>query len=208
MIGGRPATRYELLKARRRLDRVRHGAEVLGRKRRALVSEIFRVARAAAETRDRLADRAGTAYPILLRALAEHGAGGLTALGWPEREIDVTIRMDRVWGVGVAQIVDRSEVLRSLPARGTAPGTVGPAAAGAADAFEELIELLIDAATREMLLGRLADALRATSRQLNTLEQRVAPQLARQVAETGRALEEREREEHVRIRNLLRTRRG
>lgn len=207
MIGGGPATRHELLKARRRLDRVRHGAEVLGRKRRALVSEIFRVARIASDARGRVADRAEAAYPVLLRALAEHGGDGLTALGWPEREIDVAIRMERVWGVGVAQIVGRSEVRRGLPARGLAPTAAGPAATVAADAFDELIELLIDAATREMLLRQLADALSATSHQLNTLEQRVAPRLARQIVQTRRALEEREREEHVRIRNLLRTRR-
>jgi V/A-type H+-transporting ATPase subunit D len=70
----------------------------------------------------------------------------------------------------------------------------------AATGFEQLAELLLNAAPREMLLQRLGQARAQTSRQVNTLERRVAPALASRVAAIRRTLEEREREEHARLR--------
>ena len=68
-------------------------------------------------------------------------------------------------------------------------------------------QLLLDAAPRELLLQRLGLALTRTSRQVNTLEHRVAPGLRRDVVRARRTLEEREREEHTRLGWLMRGRR-
>lgn len=70
--------------------------------------------------------------------------------------------------------------------------------------FEHLTELLLDAAPREMLIRRLGEALSQTSRQVNTLERRVAPELRQQMKGVRRALEEREREEQLRRKHLIR----
>jgi V/A-type H+-transporting ATPase subunit D len=207
MRGRGPApTRFNLLRSKRRLERVRHGTELLRRKRQALVGELFRLARAAVDARAGVEEGAEAFYPALLRATAVHGGDGLIATGRPEREIEVEILPTRTWGIGVAEIVGRSPVARGLPARGTAPALTGPAVAEATERLEALIELLLDAASREMLIRRLGHALSHTSRQLNTLELRVAPDLASQIARTRRILEEREREEHARVKQLLRAR--
>ncbi len=50
-----------------------------------------------------------------------------------------------------------------------------------------------------MLLQRLGLALSRTTRQVNMLEQRLAPALESRVAEVRRRLEEREREEKTRL---------
>ena len=76
----------------------------------------------------------------------------------------------------------------------------------AATEFERLTELLLDAAPREMLIRRLGEALSQTSRQVNTLERRVAPELRRDMAGVRRTLDEREREERLRLKHLLRRR--
>lgn len=209
MTGGRdPApTRYNLLRSRRRLDRVRRGSDLLRRKRQSLVGELFRLAGDAIDARREVEERAGTLWPTALRALAANGGDGSTALGWPGRAAIVEIRPERTWGIGVAEIVGRTPIARGMPARGTGPPLTGPAAAGAADEVEALIELLLDAASREMVIRRLGAALSRTSRQLHTLEQRVSPELEGQIARTRRVLEEREREEHGRIRHLMRARR-
>ena len=55
---------------------------------------------------------------------------------------------------------------------------------------------------REMLLQRLGQALAQTSRQVNTLERRLTPGLTSQVLRVRRTLEEREREEHFRLRRM------
>ncbi len=83
-----------------------------------------------------------------------------------------------------------------------------PAAVEAAEAFERLTDLLVRAAPREMLLRRLGEALSQTTRQVNRLERRVAPGLRRQAARVRSALDEREREEHVRLGLLARASQG
>ncbi len=196
------ATRTNLLRARRRLERVDKGVSLLRRKREALVTELFRLARPAVDARAAIAERLAEAYPALLEALAVEGVAGLRATGWPGRDLTLGIRAAQVWGTPVAEIVERPPLLRSLAGRGTAPGATAPSAIVAADHFERLTELLLDAAPRETLLRRLGEALARTSRQIHGLERRVAPALEREVSVVRRALDEREREEQVRLRRL------
>jgi vacuolar-type H+-ATPase subunit D/Vma8 len=53
-----------------------------------------------------------------------------------------------------------------------------------------------------MLLRRLGEALAQTSRQVNTLERRLAPALRAAVTGIRRTLDEREREERLRLQRL------
>jgi V/A-type H+/Na+-transporting ATPase subunit D len=202
-----PATRLNLLRSRRRLERLTKGAELLRRKREALVTELFRLARPAADARLQIAETARRAYPLLVEALAEHGLAGVRAIGWPTREFRVEITPGSVWGVVVSRIVSRPPVPRTLGARGTAPAMAGPGTVRAATEFERLTELLLDAAPQEMLLRRLGEALAQTSRQVHTLERRLTPQLEGNISRIGRSLDEREREDRLRLGKLLRRRR-
>lgn len=199
-------TRLNLLRAGRRLDRVRKGAGLLRRKREALVTELFRLARPAADARRQIDEGSRRGYLLLLRALSLHGRTGLRSLSWPAREPAVEIESSQVWGVPVARIVSRPALARTIAARGNAPGSTGPATIRAAEEFERLVELLLDAATREMLIRRLGEALAQASRQVHTLERRVAPTLVSQMGGVRRTLEEREREEHLRLKHLSRRR--
>jgi V/A-type H+/Na+-transporting ATPase subunit D len=196
------ATRMSLLRAARRLSRVSHGVGLLRRKREALVVRLFSLARPAADTRTLIADRTRRAFAALLPALAREGRSGLRAVGWPTRELTVTVEAESVWGIPVSTIREPPTLVRTLAARGAAPGGVGPATVVAAAEFEALTELLLKAAPQEALLRRLGDALARTSRQVNTLELRVAPGLRAQVTGVARTLEEREREEQVRLKRL------
>jgi H(+)-transporting ATP synthase subunit D len=194
-----PATRQNLLAGIRQLEQVGRGMSLLRRKREALVSELFKLARPAAEHRRTIAERAEAAWPLLLAALASEGYAGIRAFGWPNRELKAAMRSGQVWGIPVAEILERTPVRRTLAARGTPPGPASPAVIRAASAFEDLTEALLDAAGREALLRRLGEALAQTSRQVNTLERRVTPQLLARIAEMQRTLEEREREDRVRL---------
>jgi V/A-type H+-transporting ATPase subunit D len=205
--GRRPApTRQTLLALQRRLDHVGKGTGLLRRKREALVAELFRLARPAVAARASIATCAATAYPALLGALADEGAEGMTAVGWPGRDLRVDIRSSQVWGIAVAEILRHPPMRRTPHARGVPPAAVAGATTEATEAFEELAELLLDAANRETLLRHLGEALARTSRQVNTLERRLQPALEADLASICRALDEREREEHLRLAHLLRNR--
>lgn len=203
-----PPTRMNLLRATRRLGQVTRGVGLLRRKREALVTELFKLARPAADARAQIADAGARAYPLLLAALTTHGRAGLRALGWPDRLLEVEVEGGSLWGIVVSRIAARPALMRTLAARGTAPGSTGPAAAAAASAFERLADLLLEAAPREMLIRRLGEALAQTSRQVNTLERRLAPTLRTTVTGIRRTLDEREREERLRLKRLTLTRRS
>jgi H(+)-transporting ATP synthase subunit D len=198
-----PSTRHALLRVRRRLDRVRTAAELLTRKRKALVTELFRAARPVLDAREGIEWQSAVAYAALLQAEADRGGSLLAAFARPIREIELELSHEEVWGLPIAEIVAHDPVRRPAAARSFLPGPAGPAAVVAADAFERLTQLLLDATSRELRIRRLAHALAETSRRVNLLEHRVAPALTAEMARIGSALEEREREEQLRYRRLL-----
>jgi len=200
-------TRVNLLRTRRRLAQVQRGTALLKRKREALVRELFRLARPAADIRARIAADFVEAYDTLLGALATHGRAGLRAIAWPARDVRVRIEPAQVWGISVSDIAERPPIRRMLDARGVAPGTVGPTTSNAASRFETLTELLLDAAAAEQRIRRIGDAVAKQTRHLRTLEQRLAPQLEGQIASVQATLQEREREEYLRLKHLQRRRR-
>lgn len=205
MIGTRAvATRQELLTTVRRHDRVAHGMALLRKKREALVTELFRAARPVVDSRAAIDAQNRAAYEVLLPALARLGAEGVEAAGWPTRDLTVEVRSASVWGVPVAEITSHTPVLRAPDARALTAAGVGADAVAAAEEFERLVETLLESAPREALLRNLGEAVARTSRQVNVLERRVAPALARAAGTIREALEEREREERVRIGVLTR----
>ena len=199
-----PPTRMNLLRARRDLARVTRGISLTRRKREALVAELFKLARPAVDVRAKIADAVTRAAESLADALALHGAADLSAMAWPAAEPLVELRPAQVWGLGVSDVVSRTPIARTLDARGLAPAITGPAVTWTAVLYEELSDLLIDAAPREQRVRRLSEAVAETTRRLLTLEQRVAPNLVAQIGTVRQQLEEREREEHLRLRHVKR----
>lgn len=201
-----PASRSSLLAMRRRLERVRRSTDLLMRKREALVRKLFTLAKPATDTRTLIQQQASAAYRILLRALAIHGYSGLQSFSWPRREFRVELGSVSVWGIQVSDIEWRQAVRRTLESRGTPPGSTGPAAIETANQFEQLVELLLDAAPREVLIRRLGEALATTTRRVQTLEKKIAPSLDSRIHRVRQMLDEREREEHGRLRQIIRRR--
>lgn len=198
-----PATRSSLMRSRRRLAQVRKGAALLKRKRESLVDELFSRARKAVTSREGIDAQAREAWKALWEALAAQGAEGLAPLGWPTREIEVELEAVKLWGLKVVELAHRPSVVRGLAARGVLPAAGEAAAEEAARGFETLIEQLLDAAPQEHLMRRLGQVLSRTTRLVNTLEQRVATELSSELSSIQRTLEEREREEHLRVKRLI-----
>lgn len=199
-------SRLELLRLRRVRTRATHGAELLRKKREALLAELFKHARPAGESHARLAKLTESAATALLEAHALHSEIALRAAAYPERDYEVEVTPRRVWGLDVFELSDRPPIQRTLAARGSSPLATGLTLPQTAAAFELLVEKALEAASREFLVRKLAAALAKTSRQVNTLDAKVIPRLQQQIRRTTRALEERERDERVRVQYLQRSR--
>ncbi len=144
------------------------------------------------------------AYRALVDALAAAGRSDLAALAWPSRDLRVDL-VDPGPPAGTAP-ADRfaapPPLVRGTAARALVPGQSDPAAEKAAQAFERLLELVLATAPEESAIRRIGRALAHTVRQVNVLEQRVAVDLARALVRVRRTLDEREREESVRLRRI------
>lgn len=208
MAGGHAAaTRSNLVKLRRRLDQVQKGAALLRRKRESLVNELFNRARPAIDSRKQIEAQTLKASQSVLNALASHGPEELAALGWPAREVMVDLEAVEVWGLKAADLSQPPSLVRSLAARAVAPGPHDAGTATAGADVERLLELVLEAAPKEFLMRRLGHELSRATRLVNTLEQRVAVNLTDDLAHIRRTLEEREREEHLRLKRLIARRR-
>ena len=135
-------TRMNLLRAQRRLGQVTRGVGLLRRKREALVTELFKLARPAADARALIADAGLQAYPLLLAALSQHGRAGLRALAWPERMDTPAERLDlaRIGSLSFeVPNIERFPALRvsreALEAGGAAPIVLNAANEEAVSAF-------------------------------------------------------------------------
>jgi H(+)-transporting ATP synthase subunit D len=191
------------MRVRRRLDRVHTAAALLTRKRSALVQELVHTAGPVLDAREAIERQAAVAYAALWHAEADRGHALLSALSVPTRELGVELRATQIWGLAGAEILGHDPVRRPAEARGVAVASAGPAATAAAEQFEGLTALLLDSASRELLIRRLVRSLAETSRRRNLLEHRVGPGLASEKHRIESTLEEREREEQLRYRRLL-----
>ena len=147
--------------------------------------------------------QAGQAYRALADALATSGRGDLAAFGWPGRALHLQRVDPAPAGSAVPDRFARPPTLvRGPAARAMVPGQFDAAAEQAAQAFERLLETLLATAPEDFAIRQLGRDLARTVRQVNVLEQRVAVDLTRARVHVRRTLDEREREEAIRLRRI------
>jgi len=203
-----PTTRMGLLEARGRLAVASRGARLLRSKREVLAGEFFRLMREVLHGRERLDAALLEAGRALAVAGAREGRAALASAGAAgEREIPVEVTHRKVWGVPVPR-VDAPRLVRAATARGPSPAGVSLSAQEAARRHEEALEVLLSIASRELHLRRLGEEIQDTSRRIIALEQLLVPRLGREAARVEGALEERAREEAVRLKRFRGRRRA
>ena len=203
--GASRATRSTLLRLTRRLGQVDKGTSLLEKKRDALIRELFARVHPSVDARRRIEQQAAQAYRALVDALAATGQADLAALGWPSRELRIEALPAET--SADASTPDRfmppATLVRSAAARAWAPGQFDAAAQDAARAFERLLELVLAAATEESAIRRLGRELAHVVRQVNVLDRHVAVDLRHTLLHMRRTLDEREREEALRLRRIV-----
>jgi V/A-type H+-transporting ATPase subunit D len=202
-----PTTRMGLLEVRSHHDVAEKGARLLRAKREVLAGELFRMVRDVLEGRAKLDTVLREAVRALGLARALDGDDALESLSTAAgREIPLQVTMRRVWGVPTPSIT-APLLQRPADGRGTSPTGWGATAAEAARLHEEGLEVLLRIASRELHMARLGEEIQATSRRINALEQLLLPALFGEAGRIEGALEERDREDAVRLKRF-RTKHG
>ncbi len=185
-------TRSNLLQRRDQLRLAVRGADLLKRKRDALIAEFFDLIKASLEARRELQKISRDAYFSLFLANAWDGPEAVQSLSLAERQqLEVDIRIENLFGVKVPSVLP-PEFPRELP---FSPIGVGARTLDAAQQFRRLTEAIVNVAATETRLRRIGEEIKKTSRRVNALEQLVIPGIAGQIKDIRSVLDQRALEE-------------
>lgn len=196
------ATRSELLARRAQIVLAAQGRDVLKEKRDQLMEEFRATVDVAVAGSGALEAAAAEGRRAL--AIAESGDGPeavwSAALASPG-EISLRARATTVMGVRIADI--RFEPIgRPRTGRGYSMAGSSPYVDRVAEQFEAELTLLLDLAAVELRLRRLADEIGKTTRRVNAIESMVLPRLERERDQIQSILDERERQDHFRLKRF------
>ncbi len=196
------STRTELLARRAQLALAEQGRDLLEQKRDQLLEEFRRVANVALRGSDELAAAATAARQALDLAEALDGPEELaSAVLASKRELPIGVRAATVMGVRIAEI-DYAPIGRSAAARGYSLNGSSARIDEAAGRFEATVEMLLDVASLEVRLRRLADEIGKTTRRINAIELVVIPRLLAERNFIQSVLDERERQDRFRLKRI------
>lgn len=195
-------TRTELLARRAQVDLATHGRDLLKEKRDQLLEEFRRSAEMVLGGTVALEQAAGRGRRLLAAAERDEGPQVVGSAALATRgDIPLEVSTASIMGVRVARIeypaVGRQRTERGYSLSGTSPRIDAVAAA-----FESQLDLLLEVATVELRLRRLADEIGRTTRRVNALEFSVIPRLVREQKWIESVLEERERQDHFRLKRV------
>jgi V/A-type H+-transporting ATPase subunit D len=198
-----PPTRSNYLRTGRRLERARHGYDMLERKRQILVLELMRKVEAARVAQKAVQDAMAQAYAALEKAARSTGVERLVrdSCGIPaDHKLQVSVHP--VMGVPVPEI--------SFKCAGHALRFSLTAGASGADevlvCFHDALEPIVRLAEVENAVLRLAREIKRTQRRVNALEKTFIPNYEGTLTYISDCLDEREREELVIIKKIKRRR--
>ncbi len=186
-------TRSNLLQRRDQLKLAIRGADLLKRKRDALIGEFFKLVKSALEARRELTKVSQEAYLSLFLANAWDGPEAVKSLSLAESgALEVEITVQNLFGVKVPQVEPPTFEAGELP---FSPVEAGARTLDAAAQFRALTEALIKVAATETRLRRIGEEIKKTSRRVNALEQLVIPNIGRQIKGIRSVLDQRALEE-------------
>ena len=195
-------TRSELINVKRRIKLSERGYNILKMKRDGLILEFFKVLKQAKESRGALMERYRHAMEMIALAETVEGAIGVKAAAFSTADIPaISVKSKNIMGVVVPEI-QASSVRKGVLDRGY--GMLGTSAVidETAEAFEDLLEAIIEAAEIETTMKRLLDEIEGTKRRVNALEFKVIPELTEARDFIKMRLDEMEREELFRLKRV------
>ena len=185
-------TRSNLLQRRDQLKLAVRGADLLKRKRDALIGEFFDLVKVSLEARRALQETSREAYFALFLANAWDGPASVESLSLAsDARLEIDIEVENLFGVKVPQ-VQPPEFDTNLP---FSPVGAGARTLEAASEFRKLTEAIVQVAATETRLRRIGEEIKKTNRRVNALEQLVVPGINDQIKNIRSVLDQRALEE-------------
>ncbi len=181
------------------------GVELLKNKRDALVKEFFSVVKDFFSSRELLETATGKAAQSLSLARGLDGKAMLYSASLATTHAQsIEVKRQNIWGIRINKIESKPFSKASL-ARGYSLLTTSQRIERTAQDFEEVMNLIMKMAVHETMVKKIGEEIKKTTRRVNALEQIVIPSLQNQTKYIESTLEEREREDLLRLKHLKKT---
>lgn len=193
-------TKGNLTLSKNTLRLSRQGYELLDKKRNVLIREIMSLSEQAKDIQSRIGQIFKEAYTALMQANIEMGTQHVESFshGIPP-ETSVKVHTRSIMGVEIPQ-TSYENTTRQIPHYGF--GSTSMSLDEACFRFNEVKDLIVELATIENTASRLAENIRKTQKRANALQHVVIPKYETRVKFIQQTLEERERDEFVRLKAI------
>ena len=196
VLPGTKTTRMELLALKNRLRLAKRGHDLLREKRDSLIMEFFNTIAEIKDSREKVDNSLTDAFSALTQAKMIMGPARVIEFAYAskfEAELKISTRSMMGVRVPVLSVEQRSsELPYSLSDSSTKFDVMG-------EKFKEALKAIVRLAEIESTVKRLALEIERTKRRVSALETVVIPRLDATVRFVKLALEEREREDFVRL---------
>jgi len=196
ILPGTKTTRMELLALKNRMKLANRGHDLLREKRDSLIMEFFNTIAEIKDAREKVDNSLTAAFSALTQAKMIMGPARVIEFAYASKfEVDLKISTRSMMGVRVPVLsVEQhsSELPYSLSDSSTKFDVMG-------EKFKEALKAIVRLAEIESTVKRLALEIERTKRRVSALETVVIPRLDATVRFVKLALEEREREDFIRL---------
>lgn len=202
-------TRTNLLLLKEKSRSVRSSTGILRARRQALIRELLATTAPFLASRDTVRTTYGRAIRELAVSAGVEGEGFLASIeAVAPDDLGVAIGEGSVMGLRYREVTMGGSPLRGPDERGYDERGTTPDLEAALHHFEQVLADMVEVAAYESKLKRLAAETVRVTRRIRVLEERVLPELARQVRTIAQFLGERERESSFRLKRFRESDRG
>lgn len=194
------ATKSNLLALKRSKSLAHMGFELMDRKRNILIREMMSMMDTAEEIQSKIDETFATAYAALQKANIIIGTFSTLAMAVPVDDT-VEIKSRTVMGVDLPIVPPATSHAAAMPYGFTQTDASLDEAFLCFVRVKGLVRMIAEV---ENSVYRLAISIRKTQKRANALQNIIIPGLDRQIAEMADALEEKDREEFVRLKEIKR----
>ena len=196
-------TRTNLLLLKEKVISVEGSMGILKAKRQALIREFLSTVMPFIKSRDEIRNIYGKAILELALSLGHEGRDNIESITFAaKRDIGIEIIEKSIWGLKYRDVVTHETAVRIPDERGYDYFSTTPHLEECINGFEKILESMLKLAAFENKLKRLGYEILRTTRKIRVLEERVMPDLKRQISAISQYLGEREREAYYRLKRF------
>jgi len=196
-------TRTNLLLLKDKSSSVINSIGILKSRRQALIIEFLKTSTPYLESRKAIRQLYGEGIVELFFSLGHEGEAVIDSISnVTAREFGVEITTRKLWGLEYKEISPRDSAVRDVNARNYDIRSSTVNLEEAIWRFEKIVDAILDIAEYDNKLQRLSREIIQATRRVRVLEERILPELKKQIKSITQYLGERERETYFRLKQF------